>query len=223
MRPRRSHLPPVRPNPCCAGYELSRRTSTSPGTPERPLSDLGLKGYLAYWTGVLVRYFRAVFELRGEPPSIDLPTTTTDETEAEGEARPKRNRRSRGWDGELAASSTASTGSTTFTLRRNSHGQASAALVPRTKRQEAKALTGDHFSFPTSLADIADATNLRPDDVAFAMVESGLAQWRRKVRGEEDEDDELEELVITLELVEEVATRAKVRKGAYLEMAHVLL
>lgn len=169
-----------------------------------------------------MRYFRAVFELRGEPPSLDIPSTAV-EAEEEGEGRRKRNRGSRGWDGELAAPSTTSTGSTTFTLRRNSHGQASAALVPRTKRQEANALAGDHFAFPTSLADIADATNLRPDDVAFAMVESGLAQWRRKVRGEGDEEDELEELVITRELVEEVAERAKVRKAAYLEMAHVLL
>ncbi|KPV73244.1 uncharacterized protein RHOBADRAFT_17020, partial [Rhodotorula graminis WP1] len=40
-------------------YELSRRSSSTAGSPERPLSELGQKGYLAHWTAVLVRYFRA--------------------------------------------------------------------------------------------------------------------------------------------------------------------
>lgn len=35
-------------------YYLTR-SLTSPGTPERPLSDLGLKGYLAYWIAVVLR------------------------------------------------------------------------------------------------------------------------------------------------------------------------
>ncbi|KZT42767.1 histone acetyltransferase, MYST superfamily [Sistotremastrum suecicum HHB10207 ss-3] len=40
-------------------YELSRRAAKLE-TPERPLSDLGLRGYLAYWISVLVRFFRCV-------------------------------------------------------------------------------------------------------------------------------------------------------------------
>ena len=40
-----------------AGYELSRRAGKL-GTPERPLSDLGLRGYLTYWIAALIRFFR---------------------------------------------------------------------------------------------------------------------------------------------------------------------
>ncbi|KAG6826013.1 hypothetical protein H0H92_001451 [Tricholoma furcatifolium] len=40
-------------------YELSRRAGKV-GTPERPLSDLGLRSYLAYWVSTLIRFFRHV-------------------------------------------------------------------------------------------------------------------------------------------------------------------
>jgi len=36
---------------------LSRRAGIV-GTPERPLSDLGLRSYLAYWISALIRFFR---------------------------------------------------------------------------------------------------------------------------------------------------------------------
>lgn len=38
-------------------YELSRRANKI-GTPERPLSDLGLRSYLAYWVATIIRFFR---------------------------------------------------------------------------------------------------------------------------------------------------------------------
>lgn len=43
--------------PSNAGYELSRRSGRV-GTPERPLSDLGLRSYLTYWVSTLIRFFR---------------------------------------------------------------------------------------------------------------------------------------------------------------------
>ena len=36
---------------------MSRRAGIV-GTPERPLSDLGLRSYLAYWISALIRFFR---------------------------------------------------------------------------------------------------------------------------------------------------------------------
>jgi len=38
-------------------YVLSRQSGML-GTPERPLSDLGLRGYLTYWISTLIRFFR---------------------------------------------------------------------------------------------------------------------------------------------------------------------
>ncbi|KAF5385612.1 hypothetical protein D9757_006804 [Collybiopsis confluens] len=43
-------------------YELSRRAGKV-GTPERPLSDLGLRSYLAFWVSTLVRFFRKLLEV----------------------------------------------------------------------------------------------------------------------------------------------------------------
>lgn len=53
-------------------YYLTRHPATrapnkSSGTPERPLSDLGRKGYMAYWVSVVIRLCRRL--LVGAPPS----------------------------------------------------------------------------------------------------------------------------------------------------------
>lgn len=43
-------------------YELSRRAGKI-GTPERPLSDLGLRSYLTYWVATIIRFLRRLLSV----------------------------------------------------------------------------------------------------------------------------------------------------------------
>lgn len=52
-------------------YELSRR-SGKVGTPERPLSELGLRSYLTYWVATIVRFLRRLLSVL--PPDCDKMT-----------------------------------------------------------------------------------------------------------------------------------------------------
>ncbi len=74
-----------------------------------------------------------------------------------------------------------------------------------------------HLTVKCTLLDIARATNLRPEDTAFAMEESGLLS---RVRATNETDSEI--IVISREMVEAVAAKRKV-KPAVLDLAHVLL
>lgn len=74
------------------GYELSRRLpspSGGPGSPERPLSPQGQRGYSAYWTTRLVHHLRSIFS-----PPLPVPSSPEDAK--------KKARRSRGWEGEIS-------------------------------------------------------------------------------------------------------------------------
>lgn len=71
-----------------AGYYLTQHPATrshpiAPGTPERPLSDLGLKGYTAYWISVILRFCRQA--LADAPPYA--PTTVTPLTPSKRSSR----------------------------------------------------------------------------------------------------------------------------------------
>ncbi|KAK0475754.1 acyl-CoA N-acyltransferase [Armillaria novae-zelandiae] len=89
-------------------YELSRRDGKI-GLPERPLSDLGLRSYLAYWVATLVRFFRRLLTVmpigspeivtRGHPPDLQSPSTEA----SEDGIGVKRKKKHIGWDGELHA------------------------------------------------------------------------------------------------------------------------
>ena len=62
-----------------SGYYLTQHPSTrfpsgSPGTPERPLSDLGLKGYTAHWISLILRFGQ---KLQEHAPSLVIPQKTT--------------------------------------------------------------------------------------------------------------------------------------------------
>ncbi|KAL9932731.1 hypothetical protein V8E36_008430 [Tilletia maclaganii] len=60
-------------------YYISALSGGNIGTPERPLSDLGLKGFLSYWTSVLLRTLALAFLTSHdseEPPVLLLATTS---------------------------------------------------------------------------------------------------------------------------------------------------
>jgi hypothetical protein len=69
-----------------------------------------------------------------------------------------------------------------------------------------------------TLTDIARATNLRIEDAAFALNECGLLTKRRERDGEEVS----EEIVVSREMIEQVAKERKVKRGCMV-LAHVLL
>lgn len=199
---------------------------------------MGLRGYLAYWTSIIVRYFREVFEHQGEPPrqhSTAIDDVSEDDDDDEDPATKKKAaRRSRGWDGELplAVGGDHKAGRHSTRVRVNG----SSTLAMSTDEAPTRDV-GGQFAFRTTLEDVAEACNLRPDDAAFALVESGLAQWRRPVvkkrggRGgshdghgtEGESGEEVLELVVSKELVEEVALRKAVKPRPMLDLAYVAL
>ncbi|KAF7982431.1 hypothetical protein HWV62_28561 [Athelia sp. TMB] len=234
------------------GYELSRRAGKV-GTPERPLSDLGLRSYLAYWISTLVRFFRRLLSVippentalisRSTMPdlsSISLPRSSSNSTsddkdkdkDKDGVIKIKRKKSTKGFDGEVLDPAEAvvpmdiMTGELSTNLRSiettpNPDGSATAHVVAR-----------------CTLVDIARATNLRVEDAAFAMNECGLlvkrykgninphaqvetsnAFGRRKVV----EEVEIEEVImVTREMVEEVARERKVKR-ACMQLEYVML
>lgn len=95
-------------------YELSRRAGEI-GTPERPLSDLGVRSYLAFWVSRLIRFFRKLLQVL--PPGQRLETTMFPDLaltqmdppleSASASSPTKKNSRinkgkHKGWDGESA-------------------------------------------------------------------------------------------------------------------------
>ncbi|KAJ7363754.1 acyl-CoA N-acyltransferase [Mycena albidolilacea] len=170
-------------------YELSRRKGKV-GTPERPLSDLGLRSYLAYWVGTLIRFFRRVLQVL--PPGAskitskgNLPDLRSPSHELEDDGTPsvvngngtasatpsngvKRKKRTKGWAGEVTDLSFLGAPADedfrefrAFEMTANENGSATVDVVIR-----------------CTLRDIANATNLRVEDAAFALNEIGLLALR---------------------------------------------
>ncbi|KAF7369002.1 Acyl-CoA N-acyltransferase [Mycena venus] len=172
-------------------YELSRRAGKV-GTPERPLSDLGLRSYLAYWVGTLIRFFRRVLQVL--PPDASkitsmLPDLRSPSRELEDDGTPsvvngngtasatpsngvsKRKKRTKGWDGEVADLSFLGAAPPTDT-----------EFLSQFRTFEMTANANGSATVDVvlrcTLRDIARATNLRVEDAAFALNEIGLLALR---------------------------------------------
>ena len=174
---------------------------------------------------MLVRYFRSVFQTNVEPPYIEdvIEYARALELEAiekeDGGAgqqqsppsrRPRKVKPVKGWVGELpVGAGTAILGQyEAFTLRLTQDGEVSGRVDE----------LGEFDFGPSELQVLADKVNLRVEDVAWALVESGLAQWRSGglVEGGGGGD---EMVVITPELVEAVAEKKRVKRRPMLDVA----
>lgn len=146
----------VRYDLMAVGYYLTLHPSTrpaslSPGTPERPLSDLGLKGYTAYWTSVILRFCHSVL---ADAPSSTLPPPPSP-------ARPQRSKR--------ISSTLANTNAESVVTVQN--GVEAIKTVSHIKGQ---------YSISLPLIDLAKACHLRLDDVISTLAELGFLRHRRR-------------------------------------------
>ncbi|KAH9982084.1 acyl-CoA N-acyltransferase [Lactifluus volemus] len=196
-------------------YELSRRAGRI-GTPERPLSDLGLRSYLAYWVSTIIRFLRQLLSVLppdvppiktvGHLPNLSLVRNDTDMTPSSQ----KRTKRTKGWDGESASPSSPEGSSASPATRDSlSVGAGSLAHMQLERTYETvPALDGSaavHVLVRCTLADLASATNLRVEDAAFALNECGLLV-RREGEGNTTT------IAVSREMVEAVARERNVKR-----------
>jgi len=204
-------------------YELSRRAGKF-GTPERPLSELGLRSYLTYWITVLVHYFRRLLsvnpaELRGAAPGDELLRFVSQSSRVNGRAAHKR-KKSLGWDAE-AETSVHNEDIIAATSGDNDRVYRTMRYLRTSANANGSATT--HVFVSCSLEDISKATSLRIEDVAFALHECGLLKRVRTLGDNGQEDGGVKDvIVISREMVEGVATE-RALKRLVMEVQCVLL
>ncbi|KAF5376893.1 hypothetical protein D9615_007224 [Tricholomella constricta] len=220
-------------------YELSRRAGKV-GTPERPLSDLGLRSYLAYWVSTLIRFFRHVLSalppdvrkvtsVGGFPGIVRSPSGDSDDHAVNGNGNgngngnengngngvpKKKTKKTKGWAGEVAD---ASLDSDEISYIHIDDPMFTTQRIFETE-QTADGAATTHVAVRCTLADIARATNLRIEDAAFALNEVGLLMRRVS----DEEEDEEGTVVISRALVEKVARERNVKRPC-MRMAFVRL
>jgi histone acetyltransferase HTATIP len=221
-----------------SGYYLTLHPSTrpaslSPGTPERPLSDLGLKGYTVYWVSVVLRFLR---RLLVDAPPIQNPVDILIKSPIKPEGRTLRRREPVSLVEQIGEVEEVNG----VIIRKNA--------IANHKGQYAIALT---------LQEVAKACHLRVDDTAFTLGELGLLRQRRTVtvrpkmgarkdesmvwpagsmapyageRGEERDGRKMElgewrgvEVVVTWEAVSEMWVKWRVKEKGMLDNDCVLL
>ncbi|KAL5518698.1 hypothetical protein ACEPAH_381 [Sanghuangporus vaninii] len=196
-------------------YELSRLAGKL-GTPERPLSELGLRTYLTYWTGALVQFFRRVLSVQ---PLSDIPRDqqrpVDDDLIRFLEARDSNRKRrksgkdigdnsykNRVWEGGLE--NYYNTGDVVAATSGADDVLYSRMRWMRTSSNPDGSATTHVFARCT-LEDIANATGIRTEDIAFTLHECGLLQKIQALDRKETE----EVIIISREMVEEVAREFK--------------
>ncbi|KAF9556339.1 acyl-CoA N-acyltransferase [Agrocybe pediades] len=164
-------------------YELSRREGKV-GSPERPLSDLGLRSYLAYWVSTIIRFLRRV--LSALPPGItsiknenEFPEFGPDSYisgEVERSLDSKKKKKTKGFDGEVLETNIEQT--LGHMPMKNIHEPVFTTKRSFITKPRPDGGAETHVKVECTLADIARATNIRPDDAAFALNECGLLMRR---------------------------------------------
>ncbi|GJE92006.1 acyl-CoA N-acyltransferase [Phanerochaete sordida] len=233
-------------------YELSKRAGKL-GTPERPLSDLGLRSYMTYWIATIIRYLRRLLSVL--PPDVKhliSPQKSSAGSSSDGSPTPNHD----------AVESVLSILSPPLDddWPANGHGTA-----PRRRKKSAKGWDGEavmvssnglgaleepddlvmqqrvlqttanadgsattHLVVRCTLQELSTATGLRADDAAFALEECGLLRRRLRKKVERKTEDGLserdeEEYIVVTRELVEAVATERRVKKMCMDLQHVLL
>ncbi|EJD04242.1 acyl-CoA N-acyltransferase [Fomitiporia mediterranea MF3/22] len=209
-------------------YALSRLAGKL-GTPERPLSELGLRTYLTYWTGALVQLFRRILSVQPlrditgeeERPVDDDLIRFVEARRVDGlKKRRKTVKNTVEKDGRLILweSGLENEYNTEDVIAATNGAHDALYSQMRWTRSSANpdGSVTTHVFARCTLQDIANATGIRTEDVAFTLHECGLLQKIQALDSEEME----EVIVISREMVEQVAAEFKVKSKMCMEMKY---